>query len=93
VKLNVAFKSADIGFAVRFGYTEANLGAEFKDVIRVPELVDREPYQGDYTITPKPQQQTLLTRDKLMQEDLIINPIPKEYGLVTYDNRKTITVS
>ena len=51
------------------------------------------PYDGEYTVIPKPVDQTLNVNGKKMLADVVIKAIPKEYGLVTYDQSKTITVS
>ena len=50
------------------------------------------PYSGSYTVTPSAQAQTLPTTNRQMAEDIIINPIPSNYGLITWDG-STITVS
>lgn len=49
-------------------------------------------YEGSYTVTPKTTTQVLATKDLKMTDDLVINPIPKHYGLITY-NGTTIKVS
>lgn len=50
-------------------------------------------YEGDYEITPSTEKQVLPTQYKTFHENLVINPIPSEYGLVTYNQDKTLTVS
>ena len=54
--------------------------------IEVPE------YDGPYEVTPQPEDQILRTGQKILTEDMIVKAIPKEYGLVTYDQSRTITV-
>lgn len=49
-------------------------------------------YKGAYIVTPSQEQQVLPTALKTLQEDVIINPIPKNYGLITY-NGVSLTVS
>ena len=49
-------------------------------------------YQGEYTITPSAETQVLATRGKNLAEDLVINPIPNNYGLIEW-NGSTLTVS
>lgn len=49
-------------------------------------------YVGPYTITPSQSAQTLSTADKHTTADIIINPIPNNYGLITW-NGSTLTVS
>lgn len=51
-----------------------------------------DPYTGNYHVTPSNVTQTLLTKGKGMTKDVIIDPIPKSYGLITY-NGFELTVS
>ena len=50
------------------------------------------PYQGETTITPSNEQQILQTAMKSVLTNIVINPIPNNYGLITWDGTK-ITVS
>ena len=50
------------------------------------------PYEGDYEFTPTQQQQVIQIAGKAARQDIIINPIPSNYGLITY-NGSFITVS
>lgn len=79
-------------FKVKFaGAQEPNFKAEMGEVHTVS--VGAPPYDGPYTITPKNEAQKLNTKDMRMVEDVVIEPIPQEYGLVTYDNRKIIKIT
>ena len=49
-------------------------------------------YQGPTEITPSEQEQTLVTSQKSVLENIVINPIPQNYGLITW-NGSTIRVS
>lgn len=49
-------------------------------------------YDGPYSVTPSAEEQTLSTRNKTLESDITINPIPSNYGLITWDGT-TITVS
>lgn len=51
-----------------------------------------EEYSGDYEITPTTEPQILQTEEKHMKQNVVINPIPNNYGLITY-NGYGITVS
>lgn len=51
-----------------------------------------EPYEGSYTITPGRESITLQTANKRMTNNLTVNPIPQNYGLITY-NGYELTVS
>ncbi len=49
-------------------------------------------YDGDYDITPSAIQQVFSTEGKRVLHDFIVEPIPNNYGLITY-NGSIITVS
>lgn len=51
-----------------------------------------ETYTGPYTVTPSDETQTLETADKIMSHNVTINPIPSNYGLITW-NGSVLTVS
>ena len=50
------------------------------------------PYEGSYEFTPSPFIQYIQTKNKVLFDNIKINPIPSNYGLVTY-NGSTITIS
>lgn len=56
------------------------------------QMRDGEIYDGPYEFTPTQETQTVNTAEKLLLESIVINPIPQNYGLVTY-NGAIITVS
>lgn len=56
------------------------------------EYVERPAYEGPYEVTPSAVAQTLSTKHLRMTDDVVINPIPQNYGLITWDG-STITVS
>lgn len=49
-------------------------------------------YTGSYTVTPAAAAQTLNTAGLMMTENVTIEPIPSNYGLITW-NGSTLTVS
>ena len=49
-------------------------------------------YTGEYEVTPTQETQTLLTKNKRMTHNVVINPIPEYYGLITWDGA-VLTVS
>lgn len=53
---------------------------------------DMPVYDGAYEVTPTQDTQTLVTDGKQMTGDVIIHPIPSNYGLITW-NGSTLTVS
>ena len=53
--------------------------------------VERQ-YHGATEVVPSSETQTLPTANRMLTEDIIIDPIPSNYGLITY-NGSIITVS
>ncbi len=78
-------------FEVKFASEESNQKVQFGEVQTVN--TGGEPYKGDYAVTPKVEKQVMPTKGKYMVDDMVVNPIPQEYGLITYDHNRTITVS
>ena len=56
------------------------------------EYVERNPYTGAYEVTPSAETQTLLTDGLRMTDNVVTNPVPSNYGLITWDGT-VITVS
>ena len=51
-----------------------------------------DPYPGPFEVTPSEETQILQTSGMSMAANVVVNPIPQNYGLITY-NGSTITVS
>lgn len=77
-KLNVTFKAATV---------QTSTGTP---VAR--DYVERPAYEGETEITPSETEQILQTKNFRMTANITINPIPPNYGLITWDG-STITVS
>lgn len=60
-------------------------------VIKVTEH-DLPVYTGQTEITPSEETQTLQTANKTVLHNIVVNPIPSNYGLITW-NGSTLTVS
>ena len=63
-----------------------------RGTLTVPSTAGVEKYRGEYEFTPTEEAQILETDHLYMQGDIVINPIPSNYGLITY-NGSEITVS
>ena len=59
--------------------------------LTVPQRIGTT-YTGEYEFTPNEETQVIPTQNKIMTQDVIINPIPSNYGLVTW-NGSYLTVS
>ena len=64
--------------------------AKFTASVGIP--IYPEPYTGEYTVTPSAETQTLSTEGLMMTSNVTVNPIPSNYGLITW-NGSTLTVS
>lgn len=78
---------------VKFTKSEHTFKANFGQVHRVTEYAGGEPYEGPHTVTPTNETQVLETKNKVMSENLIVNPIPNNYGLVTYNQDRNLTIT
>lgn len=47
--------------------------------------VGADPYEGEYVVTPTRERQVLETKHLAMAENVVIEPIPQNYGLITYN--------
>lgn len=75
-------------FGVTFSGGET-LSAGFGNFIEVPVT---DYYEGEYEITPTTQEQTIPIIGLTARENITVNPIPSNYGLITW-NGATLTVS
>ncbi len=78
-KMNVVFgeQSAEMDCSVTAD--DASFTVEWGDSYVTP------PYEGSYEVTPTQSTQTLATSGYRMTGDVIINPIPSNYGLIEWD--------
>jgi hypothetical protein len=63
--------------------------AEIATNIKYSEL---PAYTGETEVTPSNETQTLQTANTALYDNITINPIPSNYGLITWDG-STLTVS
>lgn len=52
--------------------------------LSVPEMIGMPYYEGSYEVTPTQHTQVLGTAYKGMRQNVVVNPIPSNYGLVTW---------
>lgn len=80
-------------FNVKFELSDQTFPVKFDNIQTATKLVGGEQYNGPLEVTPTREQQTLPTSGKVLGENVVVHPIPKEYGLVSYDNRKIIKIT
>jgi hypothetical protein len=91
--LNVDFNVQHHRIPVEFNVLHHRIPVVFKSLHTVATAIESDPYTGTYEITPTEEDQTLETNGKLMSGNVVVKAIPEEYGRVTYDNRKVITIT
>lgn len=55
-----------------------NIGAAYK-------VSEGDLYHGEYEFTPNNETQTVHTQDKLLLQNITINPVPSNYGKISWD--------
>ena len=87
MKLNATFSAPRIGVKVTAPNMSASTGTP---VAR--DFVDRDPFTGEYVVTPSAEDQVLQTQNLRMTDNVTVKAIPQNYGLITW-NGSVITVS
>ena len=54
--------------------------------------IERQAYDGPYTVTPGAEAQTLSTNGMRMIADVVVGAIPQSYGLITW-NGSALTIT
>ena len=62
------------------------------DLATVTKTEDHDYYEGATTFTPSDSVQTIATKNLVLGDDITINPIPSNYGRITW-NGSFLTVS
>lgn len=86
IPMSVAADSAAISMNV--AATSAAVPCEMEAVVTVLPT----PYRGGYVVTPTAEEQVLEVQGMSMVQNLVVNPIPNNYGRITW-NGSTLTVS
>ena len=81
--LSISLPAADGRLSVRHG-------GEMGIYTRVHDTLP--PYTGQTTVTPSQETQVLHTRQKTLLTDITVNPIPSDWGHITWDGA-VLTVS
>lgn len=66
--------------------------ATLNGILTVPRALNVEEYMGPYEFSPSQQAQTINIQYKTAMQNITINPIPENYGLITW-NGSALTVS
>ena len=85
MQVSVSRVEIPVGVAVSAVDLPVGIGAAY-------EMREGEIYDGPYEFTPTQETQYAPSEGKVLLEDIVINHIPNNYGLITY-NGAIITVS
>ena len=88
-RFKASFRSSTNRFNATLRRTADRFDAAFRSV---QVVVDVDDYTGPYAFTPSATTQIVPTSRLLMIDNVTINPIPNNYGLITW-NGSTLTVS
>lgn len=61
---------------LQFDQSENNLSLKFGEVQTITEYVGGEPYEGNYTVIPKVEEQKMETKGKVMIDDVTVKSVP-----------------
>ena len=86
-RFNTQFKDDD-NFRLAF---KDDLEADLSSSLAVSIFIPTDPYPGPYEVTPSETTQVLHTASLSMASDVIIDPIPTNYGRLSW-NGSTLTV-
>lgn len=88
----LAFQSKD--FIVKFD-TDSSYTCTFTEsanmVVDLGPSISKE-YHGPVEVVPGPEYQTLHTTNRILADEIVIDPIPNNYGLISW-NGNELTVS
>ena len=76
---------------ISIGFQESQLDVSTGTLI-IRDNSEYPVYDGSYEVTPSQTTQTLETLQKVLVENIVINPIPSNYGKITWDG-SVLTVS
>ena len=86
----IRFKVSENAVTMR-AENRAPVGFTVTNVVKIGDA--EQIYQGPYEITPSTDAKRLETAGKSMRDDVTVKPIPNNYGLITYHQDRTITIS
>ena len=65
-------------FEIGFSPTKSVFQVEFDTAVEIKEYTGVDVYDGEYTLTPETTDQVLLTKEKLLKENVTIKAVQKQ---------------
>lgn len=78
--------------AVEVTVNPSTMGIGFGNPV-ARDYVERDPYTGEYTVTPSAEAVVLNTNGLRMTDNITVNPIPSNFGRITWNGNAVLTVS
>ena len=88
----IVFDGGELSLDVRVDSGELSISNTIEDGLQTFMPLMPDGYTGTTTVTPTLGVQVLETSGLVVPANIIINPIPSNYGLITWDG-STLTVS
>ena len=63
---------------------------QINGALSVPAVIGPPYYDGEYEVTPSMEVQTLNVGGYIMRSNVTVNPIPSNYGLITWDGARLV---
>jgi hypothetical protein len=87
MKIDVHFSESSQNFTTTMNAKEGQFEADFGQIQAVTQIIGGDPYLGEYVVTPKVEAQTMPTKNKILFDDVEVEPIP--YAEVTNNSGGT----
>lgn len=65
-------------FKIGFAPSKSVFPIDFDTVVEVKEGSEAEIYEGEYVLTPETTDQILLTKEKLLKDNVTVKAVPKQ---------------
>lgn len=65
-------------FKIGFSPTKSIFQVDFDTALEIKENTEADVYIGEYTLTPATKDQVLLTKEKLLKENVTVKAVPKQ---------------
>lgn len=65
-------------FKIGFSPTKSVFQVEFDTAVEIKEYAGVDVYDGEYTLTPETTDQVLLTKEKLLKENVTVKAVQKQ---------------
>lgn len=92
MQIDVNFKQSDSEFDLGMEGDSTPFSFSVENGYRIIIDHDTPEYTGEYSAIPSQERQVFRTNGKRMGEDFVVEPIPSNYGLITWDG-SVLTVS